>query len=131
VVVAWSSSGRAHQRAPPTDAQVVAGTILGITSMSHADDKAARLEQARCFEAPSTPLARKCAKQTLQDGEIAETPEQQAAYDRCLANAEAKEDEPPPARVTVAPPYAGPPPIGWVYGHTQFAVLPHCSMDAA
>jgi hypothetical protein len=25
------------------------------------------------------------------------------------------EGEPPPARVTVAPPYFGPPPIGWVY----------------
>jgi hypothetical protein len=24
--------------------------------------------------------------------------------------------EKPPARVTVAPPYQGPPPIGWVYG---------------
>jgi hypothetical protein len=24
--------------------------------------------------------------------------------------------EPPPARVTVAPPYQGPPPIGWVFG---------------
>jgi hypothetical protein len=26
------------------------------------------------------------------------------------------EEAPPPARVTVAPPYQGPPPIGWVYG---------------
>ena len=26
------------------------------------------------------------------------------------------EQEPPPARVTVAPPYQGPPPIGCVYG---------------
>ena len=23
----------------------------------------------------------------------------------------------PPARVTVAPPYQGPPPMGWVYSH--------------
>jgi|SRR6516165_9462770 len=35
----------------------------------------------------------------------------------------------PPARVTVAPPYQGPPPIGWVYGpYTQCANPPQCSM---
>jgi len=34
-----------------------------------------------------------------------------------------------PARVTVAPPYQGPPPIGWVYGpYTQCANPPTCSM---
>jgi hypothetical protein len=40
-------------------------------------------------------------------------------------------DEPtkPPARVTVAPPYQGPPPIGWVYGpYTQCGNPPQCSM---
>jgi hypothetical protein len=26
------------------------------------------------------------------------------------------DEEPPPARVTVTPPYYGPPPIGWVFG---------------
>jgi hypothetical protein len=37
--------------------------------------------------------------------------------------------EKPPARVTVAPPYQGPPPIGWVYGpYTQCANPPQCSM---
>ena len=35
----------------------------------------------------------------------------------------------PPARVTVTPPYQGPPPIGWVYGpYTQCANPPQCSM---
>jgi len=35
----------------------------------------------------------------------------------------------PPARVTVAPQYNGPPPIGWVYGpYTQCADPPRCSM---
>jgi hypothetical protein len=37
--------------------------------------------------------------------------------------------KPPPARVTVAPPYQGPPPIGWVYApYTQCANPPQCSM---
>ena len=36
---------------------------------------------------------------------------------------------PPSARVTVAPPYQGPPPIGWVYGpYTQCGDPPRCSM---
>jgi hypothetical protein len=35
----------------------------------------------------------------------------------------------PPARVTVTPPYQGPPPIGWVYGpYTQCANPPQCFM---
>jgi hypothetical protein len=51
-----------------------------------------------------------CAERHLQDAEAAETDEQRTAYDRCI-----KEQ---PARVTVAPPYSGPPPIGWVYGQT-------------
>jgi hypothetical protein len=37
--------------------------------------------------------------------------------------------EKPPARVTVAPPYQGPPPIGWVYQpYTQCGDPPRCSM---
>jgi len=37
--------------------------------------------------------------------------------------------ETPPARVTVAPPYQGPPPIGWVYGpYTSCGNPPMCSM---
>jgi hypothetical protein len=36
---------------------------------------------------------------------------------------------PPPPKVTVAPQYNGPPPIGWVYGpYTQCANPPQCSM---
>ena len=35
----------------------------------------------------------------------------------------------PPARVIVAPPYSGPPPIGWVYGpYTMCGDPPRCSM---
>jgi hypothetical protein len=37
--------------------------------------------------------------------------------------------EQPPARVTVAPPYQGPPPIGWVYQpYTVCGDPPRCSM---
>jgi hypothetical protein len=62
-----------------------------------------------------------CAEEHLQDGAVAETPEQKAGYDRCI-----KEHS---ARVTVTPPYQGPPPIGWVYGpYTQCANPPQCSM---
>jgi hypothetical protein len=62
-----------------------------------------------------------CAERHLQDAEAAETDEQRTAYDRCI-----KEQ---PARVTVAPPYSGPPPIGWVYGpYTQCANPPQCSI---
>src|SRR6516162_8243336 len=36
--------------------------------------------------------------------------------------------EKPPARVTVAPPYQGPPPIGWVYKpYTTCLSWPYCS----
>jgi hypothetical protein len=36
---------------------------------------------------------------------------------------------PPSARVTVTPPYSGPPPIGWVYGpYTMCGDPPRCSM---
>jgi hypothetical protein len=39
------------------------------------------------------------------------------------------EGEPPPARVTVTPPYYGPPPIGWVYGpYTMCGDPPRCSI---
>ena len=35
----------------------------------------------------------------------------------------------PPARVTVAPPYSGPPPLGWVYApYTMCGDPPRCSM---
>jgi hypothetical protein len=39
------------------------------------------------------------------------------------------EGEQPPARVTVAPPYQGPPPIGWVYKpYTTCGDPPRCSI---
>jgi hypothetical protein len=60
-------------------------------------------------------------REYLQDGEAAETPQQQADYDRCLKQGR--------ARLTVTPPYQGPQPIGWVYGpYTQCANPPQCSM---
>jgi hypothetical protein len=38
-------------------------------------------------------------------------------YEACIADdQEPPASPPPPARVTVAPPYQGPPPIGWVWG---------------
>jgi hypothetical protein len=46
-----------------------------------------------------------------------------------LAADQPTDEEPPPARVTVTPPYYGPPPIGWVFGpYTQCANPPQCSM---
>jgi len=72
-----------------------------------------------------------CVRQCGQDEEVLETKEQHACYDRCIAeyNEDAGTDPKPPARVTVAPPYQGPPPIGWVYGpYTQCANPPQCSM---
>src|SRR5438874_7873395 len=48
--------------------------------------------------------------------------------DRCHAP-EDNCDPNPRARVTVAPPYQGPPPIGWVYApYTQCGDPPRCSM---
>jgi hypothetical protein len=49
-----------------------------------------------------------------------------AAY---AADQQADEVDQPPARVTVAPPYQGPPPIGWVYApYTMCGDPPRCSM---
>jgi hypothetical protein len=63
-----------------------------------------------------------CVQQCGQDGEVLENADERACYDRCM------ESNPTP-RVTVAPPYQGPPPIGWVYGpYTQCANPPQCSM---
>jgi hypothetical protein len=49
-----------------------------------------------------------------------------------VADQQPEEEAPPehpPARVTVPPPYSGPPSIGWVYGpYTQCANPPQCSM---
>ena len=39
-----------------------------------------------------------------------------ASFHGYAADQPADEEAPPSARVTVAPPYQGPPPIGWVYG---------------
>jgi hypothetical protein len=59
----------------------------------------------------------------------------QALSDRCSEAGDEEAilkciDAPPPrARVTVAPPYQGPPPIGWVWGpYTQCGDPPRCSM---
>jgi hypothetical protein len=71
-----------------------------------------------------TAIEQKC-RDYLQDGEIAETAEQQAAYDRCIRRESAAA-----ARVTVNPALPpGPPPLGWVYKpYTICADPPRCSM---
>jgi hypothetical protein len=52
-----------------------------------------------------------------------------ASFPGYAADQPTDEVDQPPARVTVAPPYQGPPPIGWVYGpYTQCADPPRCSM---
>src|SRR5262245_9829544 len=69
-----------------------------------------------------------CVQQCGQDGEVLESADENACYDRCMKE--------PPARVTVQPPYQGPPPIGWVYGPytacvplaVGLGVDPGCSM---
>jgi hypothetical protein len=78
------------------------------------------------------------AEKVIPDDAWADTPECQALKrsrpsnvpipDNCEVGM-ADVPEKPPARVTVAPPYQGPPPIGWVYGpYTQCANPPQCSM---
>jgi len=54
----------------------------------------------------------------------------QPSSSRCHAPEDGCDNEgKPPARVTVAPPYQGPPPIGWVYApYTQCGNPPQCSM---
>jgi hypothetical protein len=55
-------------------------------------------------------------------------------YEACIADDQEPPASPPPAsppppRVTVTPPYQGPPPIGWVYQpYTQCGNPPQCSM---
>jgi hypothetical protein len=64
-----------------------------------------------------------CAAECLK---VAETKREIAD---CRAIVEDDKQPSPPARVTVQPPYQGPPPIGWVYGpYTQCANPPQCSM---
>jgi hypothetical protein len=73
---------------------------------------------------------RDCNAPTKKDLTVPPTKELAACVTTCLNAAYAADDkEPkPPARVTVTPPYQGPPPIGWVYGpYTQCADPPHCS----
>src|SRR5262245_30455988 len=61
-----------------------------------------------------------CSQHYLPD--IKGEPQDQAGYERCMKQGRAA------ARVTVAPPYQGPPPIGWVYSpYTQCADPPRCS----
>ena len=52
-----------------------------------------------------------------------------ASFPGFAADQPAEEQEQPPARVTVQPPYSGPPPLGWVYGpYTSCGNPPQCSM---
>jgi hypothetical protein len=79
------------------------------------------------------------AEKVISDDAWANTPECQALKrqthgtnvpipDSCEVEM-GDQTEKPPARVTVAPPYQGPPPIGWVYGpYTQCSDPPRCSM---
>jgi hypothetical protein len=72
-------------------------------------------------EHAQTALERECVEQSGQDGELIETEDQRARYNECLRQGR--------ARVTITPPYQGPPPIGWIYGpYTQCANPPQCSM---
>ena len=81
----------------------------------------------------STEMSRadKLAQAVKKCKEIVAKDRRHASYDTCNSEFAFLEDErpQPPARVTVAPPYQGPPPIGWVYGpYTQCGNPPQCSM---
>ena len=58
----------------------------------------------------------------------AEADECHAPEDNCIKGSDGYYHR-PQARVTVAPPYQGPPPIGWIYApYTQCGDPPRCSM---
>ena len=82
--------------------------------------------------ADDVPSLKQC-REMLED-QAAETPTEMACIKRYGEDAiykpgsTADNTAPPPARVTVAPPYQGPPPIGWVYGpYTMCGDPPRCS----
>jgi len=70
-------------------------------------------------------LTAACIKQSGSGDGTLHEPEEAAAFDRCMKEHNAPK---PPARVTVTPPYQGPPPIGWVYGPYTQCANPQCSM---
>jgi hypothetical protein len=84
---------------------------------------------------PNLSAAQQC-KNRYNQGAHYDEQSARDTYEHCLNSAQYAEDEqppakdePPPARVTVAPPYQGPPPIGWVYGpYTMCGDPPRCSM---
>jgi hypothetical protein len=78
-----------------------------------------------------------CVRQSGSGDGTLHEPEEAAAFDRCMARKDRADNVEPDevplpgdrARVTVAPPYQGPPPIGWVYApYTQCGDPPRCSM---
>jgi hypothetical protein len=101
--------------------KLLLASVLTIASSmaSHAADKSDCTQGTKCYEDG-------WAKYCDSKGGI-------SAKDGCDASDAIDNDwgppPAPPARVTVAPPYQGPPPIGWVYGpYTQCANPPQCSM---
>jgi hypothetical protein len=93
---------------------------------------AAQVALASTAAHAQTAIERECAKQHFQDGEVAETDEQQANYDRCvsrgrIAPTRISHGSVTPTRITV-PALPSRPPLGWVYGpYTSCADPPRCS----
>ena len=138
-VLAIASTTAHAQTADSTDAKCSAFATGGDDQPIETKGEKARYEQ--CMRAENALDA--CDKR-FKAGELQPGPEIGACYakatnNRCDGSLDGSrmqvctdwvDDHPPaPARVTVAPPYQGPPPIGWVYGpYTQCADPPRCSM---
>jgi hypothetical protein len=128
---------------PPTDAEVVAGTILGIASMFARK----ALVMKKLLLASVLAIASVPGHAIAGDKELEAYKQQKKDFEQCVKEegvnstrctelsdfdwdqSELQPTPKPPARVTVTPTYQGPPPIGWVYGpYTQCGNPPQCSM---
>ena len=77
----------------------------------------------RCDSETECKVAREGYERMQREAEECHTPE-----DNCVKGSDGYYHR-PPARVTVAPPYQGPPPIGWVYApYTMCGNPPQCSI---
>jgi len=94
----------------------------------------AHAQTSVCHDSDDYNLCQACVKRVGPDADVATLEQCQRQADAKALLCHAPEDGcdregNPPARITVAPPYQGPPPIGWVYGpYTSCANPPQCSM---
>jgi hypothetical protein len=101
--------------------KMLLASVLMIASFPGYAPDPARAQDPVCHEGDDRCAA--CLEQSGSGDGTLHEPEEAAAFDRCM------KEHKPPARVTVAPLYQGPPPIGWVYGpYTMCGDPPRCSM---